>query len=1470
MGLIAHIPCLTSTSVETIQNCQTSGTVVTSTADAAAPFGNYANYNTVRTNYSPKFPNKCKKVSLAFWVKPTYSGAAWADVIAILGVLEGSSSNVHFRLEWTGGEYRWYGNGGITNDGGFSGFNSSQIPSGTWGHIAITLEIDGSTAHFQEYINGSLVYDEKQTQLATSSSWKSAYFGGSNSFHIGDTGTITFGISDVRLYDEILSAYDVKELQKKLMVHYAFDREVPVNEFKTLVGNSIGSGGSVSYTNGIFKLTSTTTSSATDHGLWLYITNANSYLAASTSYVFCAEVFNTSTTADVRVHFESGAYIVDSNYKSGSYAICTEKNKWVKIWVTFVTSATSNSTSHIMFYPNPYDGSFRDGYQLFRNIQIYKGSSYIEDAICSSKIIDVNTMGMDGTMYNYTASNNARIGLGAGNFNGSNTYVAVPQKAKLTGPMSYNVWAYMSNWANFNSGNMRIVSCTESGGWNIEPVSSKVAFALYDGGAGGYKSFTSSILWSDLTAGWHMFTCTFDGSNGRFYLDGSLLGTSATFANAPNGRIGYNSSNTILIGAEAQGNLTPLSGYYFNGQIDDFRIYSSALSQEDITNLYKKRASIDNSGKVHISQAKSNGVRLVDVLNGPTTFYNQAGAGTDLVYGDICVFNAGSNPHIEQPSVFSMPVANHKYYGFLMWKSMSGFTVSDCRFEWYLADAANSNMVFASKNYDTGGTWVRLSSIQSLASPVSGTWKLRNFLVSSTQAAYCTYPRIIDLTATFGEGNEPSVEWCDANISIDTAEVPNPTNNDFNISSNGVLSLPCYSEFGRRMRYLKVSCNGSTANAYHHIQWLKFEDVYGASYDVVTTYKTSGGRRVWFPIITGSVQETSTDCSQTIIFDLGKEYIVKSVSMARYYSDGRQYYQQQVAGSLDNSTYFSIYNSANTGSNGSGDSFNLYKETSLGQKWMVPAVGASLAGRMKSGCKQLKYLYTYFPQWYIDEANKNSIVIQPYDPNEDLVNMPCAVLTNRFIEYNYTVSIKMSVHDLTAPHTLFCACTSEITANSFSAVYVPGTGIISYYGNQSAVINVHPGVDEVFEYTHAADKIYYNGSLVYTYSQVDISIQPPFSCLSLITGYGFMTSLNSRSIAPGPGTGGGGVIVIPTYNAPGNRARGIFYNCKIWNSTRQLIADYVACIQGDFPTPGLISASRWGVYDLCSDSFLEPEYLTSGSSFIGENPGNTTVYGPPAHSSYLVSKELCEDYPSYTLKTSIGSNTSLSIQRVASEHRKGISKVLKAGDTIYAGDDLLITASASSGYKLNTFTVNGSTFTSGNRVHVNGPVTIATTAVQLESWKTVWTGSLDIGYKSSLSPSATGFYTISTNKTINGLQANKPTRITFSSYLYRVIGSGSTNEYTSPINTTVLNATGGYYKMISTSGTDPMLIVDSQSTGYSPSGEVMNGLLFDTPTSANTLPIRYLYYAMVMTGFVTAYSYAICYSCVITKIEQYY
>ena len=152
-----------------------------------------------------------------------------------------------------------------------------------------------------------------------------------------------------------------------------------------------------------------------------------------------------------------------------------------------------------------------------------------------------------------------------GSYDGTaSTIVNYGRAYMYTNKLSVHFSAYMSNWANYT----RAISCTEGGGWNLEPGTNLINFACYDSGV-GYKSAGYSAAFSSLAAGWHDFDLIFNGTNAKIYIDGTLRGTSANYSS---GKIGYHASNSIFVGGEAAASATAATSPYFNGYVGNLVI----------------------------------------------------------------------------------------------------------------------------------------------------------------------------------------------------------------------------------------------------------------------------------------------------------------------------------------------------------------------------------------------------------------------------------------------------------------------------------------------------------------------------------------------------------------------------------------------------------------------------------------------------------------------------------------------------------------------------------------------------------------------------------------------------------------------------------------------------------------------------------------------------------------------------------
>jgi hypothetical protein len=147
--------------------------------------------------------------------------------------------------------------------------------------------------------------------------------------------------------------------------------------------------------------------------------------------------------------------------------------------------------------------------------------------------------------------------------------------------------------------------------------------------------------------------------------------------------------------------------------------------------------------------------------------------------------------------------------------------------------------------------------------------------------------------------------------------------------------------------------------------------------------------------------------------------------------------------------------------------------------------------------------------------------------------------------------------------------------------------------------------------------------------------------------------------------------------------------------------------------------------------------------------GTTAVWGKPF---------------SLTVQQSFGSE--YRIHRDTSPNQHASISTISDGSTVYYGDVLTITAIPASGYKLVSFTINGTEYANGETSAVSQTITV-TSAVSVvintesaTSWKTVWTGNELVASISYTGETTGRKEVVLTNGTLSGVDWSKPTKIT--------------------------------------------------------------------------------------------------------------
>lgn len=109
------------------------------------------------------------------------------------------------------------------------------------------------------------------------------------------------------------------------------------------------------------------------------------------------------------------------------------------------------------------------------------------------------------------------------------------------------------------------------------------------------------------------------------------------------------------------------------------------------------------------------------------------------------------------------PIVGHKYYASRWVKSNGENSPADCRWEWFAGDGDGLNFIFG-WNRGYYPDWSFQSVVYTINTVNGSGHYIRCFVVNSTHDFYVDDMVLVDLTESFGAGNEPSQAWCDRNI----------------------------------------------------------------------------------------------------------------------------------------------------------------------------------------------------------------------------------------------------------------------------------------------------------------------------------------------------------------------------------------------------------------------------------------------------------------------------------------------------------------------------------------------------------------------------------------------------------------------------------------------------------------------------------------------------------------------------------
>ncbi|MFA9262145.1 MAG: LamG-like jellyroll fold domain-containing protein [Undibacterium sp.] len=223
---------------------------------------------------------------------------------------------------------------------------------------------------------------------------------------------------------------------------------------------------------------------------------------------------------------------------------------------------------------------------------------------------DASTNGNNGTLTNGPTWTTGQIG-GAVTFDGSDDYVGLP--AKVFGILPRGTASFWVKGTNYTAGQHFIYE--EGAGFNnfaaVWPDSSSSSMTLNVGSNTAINTTKTNFS----TGTWYQIAINWDGTTANVYVNGVLDKSVAHGYSASTTSGGLPQIGRYLAGGSGGG--------YFNGSVDEFRVYNRVLSADEVGELYRLTSptGTDTSLKGYWS---FNGKDLSG-----TTAYDRSGAGND-------------------------------------------------------------------------------------------------------------------------------------------------------------------------------------------------------------------------------------------------------------------------------------------------------------------------------------------------------------------------------------------------------------------------------------------------------------------------------------------------------------------------------------------------------------------------------------------------------------------------------------------------------------------------------------------------------------------------------------------------------------------------------------------------------------------------------------------------------------------------
>lgn len=507
--------------------------------------------------------------SMCCWCKDlnTSTGARW---VFQLGSGSGTSRGL-WESNATASRHWAY------NGSGINMATSINTVDGNWHHICFTSS--GSTVKL--YVDG--IYQSQSTSASTTAM-------ANNTLALTCT---DYNLNDFRVYDHTLSPREVAEIAKGLVLHYPLNREgfggdnIIPNTSPSVIQYSYPSSGF----NDKFAVTTTIIPTASQYTLSFWGKSTVNGDKVRAHYYSP----NTTTTC-----VSSQGITKTANDGNMDFTLSTD---WTFYWVTYTQTETT-AIKHVIFprmgaVGNTNGVSSGTGTVSIMCLKFEEGSAptpwipnpsdalYTKMGLDRNVVYDCSGYKHDGTLSVVSYDQETpRYSVAMKFPENASTVTVSPcfSSGQTINEMSVSVW-FKTNTLNSTAPNMfslgensffraRISNAT--GVWYYIRVGTTQCSSTY-----ACKTVTDNL--------WHLFTITFNNGVVCVYIDGVQVGTT------------NHSSTATYLTCSNVGTTWHLAGYTANsenfiGSLSDFRVYATALTAQQVLELYQTPISLAYNG----------------------------------------------------------------------------------------------------------------------------------------------------------------------------------------------------------------------------------------------------------------------------------------------------------------------------------------------------------------------------------------------------------------------------------------------------------------------------------------------------------------------------------------------------------------------------------------------------------------------------------------------------------------------------------------------------------------------------------------------------------------------------------------------------------------------------------------------------------------------------------------------------------